>query len=65
MNAPVGSHEEGRLLVALESQPGAERHDSQAERRSNPPPRAAGELAGQSPPVGLPDPVLEDQARNV
>jgi len=65
LHALAGSHEEGRLLVALQRQSGAERHDPQAERGSNLPAGAVGELVGQSAPVGLPNPVLEDQARNV
>ena len=65
LHAPVGSHQEGRLLLALERQPGAERHHSQSERRSNFSSGAMGDLVGQSPSVGLPNPVFEDQARNV
>ncbi|CAN5612066.1 hypothetical protein BH20ACT23_BH20ACT23_20190 [soil metagenome] len=52
-------------MTALEAESAAERHEPQAQRRSNPPARAAGELVGQSPPVGLPNTVLEDQVRNI
>jgi hypothetical protein len=67
MDAPVGSHHERRLLVALEGQSGAEGDDPQAQGRADrlKAPRAAWELFGQTPPVGISYPVAQDQGRNI
>jgi hypothetical protein len=67
MDTPVGSNQERRFLVPLEGQSGAEGHDPEAQRRAHrlEDPRAAGELFGKSPPVGISNPVALDQARYI
>ena len=63
----VCSYEEGRLLVPLEGQSGAERDDSQAQCRAGrlQDSGVARELTGQPPPVGVSHPVVQDEVRDV
>ena len=67
MDVAVRSYEEGRLLVPLEGQSGAERDDAQAQGRADPlqDPEVAGELTCQPPPVGVSHPVVQDEVRDV
>jgi hypothetical protein len=67
MDVAVRPYEEGRLLVPLEGQSGAERDDPQAQSRADPlqDPEVTGELTGQPPPVRIPHPVAQDELRDV
>ena len=67
MDVAVRSYEEGRLLVPLEGQSGAERDHPEAQCRSEAlqDPEMAGELTGQPPPVGISHPVAQDEVRDV
>jgi hypothetical protein len=67
MDTSVGSNHQRRLLVPLEGQSGTEGHEPEPQGRADrlKDSRAARELFGKSPSVGISHPVALDQGRYI